>query len=89
MSDPSVEEQGLNPRSAWSMSLYVAAVVLVLSCGILVRTIGGSTAISDPRSDADTVIYDRHGVELGRFHSELNMVPVALENMAPILIDAV
>ena len=89
MSDPSVEEQGLNPRSAWSMSLYVAVVVLVLSCGILVRTIGGSTAISDPRSDADTVIYDRHGVELGRFHSELNMVPVALENMAPILIDAV
>jgi len=89
MSDPSVEEQGLNLRFAWSMSLYVAAVVLVLSCGILVRTIGGSTAISDPRSDADTVIYDRHGVELGRFHSELNMVPVTLENMAPILIDAV
>ena len=89
MSDPSVEEQTLSPRSAWPVSLYVVTVVLILSCGILIRTIGGSTTISDPSSDSDTVIYDRHGAELGRFHSELNMEPVPLENMAPILIDAV
>ena len=85
MSDSSGEEQGPKPKSAWPLSLYIAAVVLILGCGILVKTIGESTAISDPRSDDDTVIYDRHGVELGRFHSEINMVPVTLENMAPIL----
>ncbi|MEC7828461.1 MAG: transglycosylase domain-containing protein [Actinomycetota bacterium] len=89
MSDPSVEEQGLSPRSAWPVSLYVVTVVLTLSCGILIRTIGGSTTISDLRPDSDTVIFDRHGVELGRFHPESNMEPVPLENMAPILIDAV
>jgi len=88
MLDSSGEEQGLNPRSAWPLGLYVATIVLILGCGILVKTIGESTAMSDPRSDDDTVIYDRRGVELGRFHSEINMVPVTLENMAPILIDA-
>ena len=89
MLDSSGEEQGLNPRSAWPLGLYVATIVLILGCGILVKTIGESTAMSDPRSDDDTVIYDRRGVELGRFHSEINMVPVTLENMAPILVDAV
>ena len=89
MSDSSGEEQGPKPKSAWPLSLYIATVVLILGCGILVKTIGESTAISDPRSDDDTVIYDRHGVELGRFHSEINMVPVTLENMSPILVDAV
>ena len=88
MSDSSGEEQGPKPKSAWPLSLYIATVVLILGCGILVKTIGESTAMSDPRSDDDTVIYDRRGVELGRFHSEINMVPVTLENMAPILIDA-
>ena len=89
MSDPYGEEQGPTHRPAWLASLYVAMIVLVLSCGIFVRTTGQSTAISDPRPDNDTVIYDRQGVELGRFHSEMNMLPVTLENMAPILVDAV
>ena len=89
MSDLSGEEQGLNPRSAWPLSLYVVAVILILGCGIWVKTIGESTAILDLRADDDTVIYGRHGAELGRFHSEINMVPVTLENMAPILVDAV
>ena len=69
MSDLSGEEQGLNPRSAWPLSLYVVAVILILGCGIWVKTIGESTAISDLRADDDTVIYGRHGAELGRFHT--------------------
>ncbi len=89
MSDPSLGKQGESSKPAWPAALYLAAAVLVLGCGVLVRTIGESTVISNLRSDTDTLVYDRHGVELGRFHSEINMVPVTLEDIAPILIDAV
>ena len=89
MSGPAIEEQGLSPRSLWPMLSYVLAVALIFACGILVRIIGMSTDISNSSSDNDTVIYDRHGFELALFHPEMNMVPVPLESMAPIFIDAV
>ena len=41
------------------------------------------------KPDVDTVVFDRFGVEMGRFHLESNRIPVTLEQMSPILIDAI
>ena len=89
MSGPVIEEPGSSPRSTWPILLYLLLVTLIFSCGMLVRTVGASTDLSNLSSDNNAVVYDRHGLQLGLFHPETNMVPVPLETMAPILIDAV
>jgi len=89
MSGPAREELEESPRYTWRLLLYLLVVILVFSCGVVVRKIGGSADISDLNADDNVAVYDRHGLQLGLFHPEINMVPVALETMAPILIDAV
>jgi len=89
MSGPVIEEPGSSPRSTWPILLYLLVVTLIFSCGMLVRTVGASTDLSSLSSDNNAVVYDRHGLQIGLFHPETNMVPVTLETMAPILIDAV
>ena len=89
MSVPDAEEQRLSPKARWPILLYLLTVALIFGCGMLVRSIGASAGISNSSSDENPVIYDRHGSELAIFHPEINMVPVTLETMAPILIDAV
>lgn len=89
MSGSAIEAPEKSPRSTWRLLLYLLVVVLVFSCGVVVTKIGVSTDLSNLNADDNALVFDRHGLQLGLFHPEINMAPVALEAMAPILIDAV
>jgi len=73
----------------WPAALYVALVGAILGFGILMRTMGAEPDQQYKNPDVDTVVLDRFGVEMGRFHLEPNRIPVTLEQMSPILIDAI
>lgn len=89
MSDPALRENKPNKASASWLVLYLVLVLAVLAVGLLVRTMGTSPVSFAATFDTDTIIYDRFGTELGRLHPEDNMIPVTLEEMSPILVDAV
>lgn len=40
-------------------------------------------------SDQTTIVFDRDGEEIARFHGEQNRVPLSIDEVSPILIDAV
>ncbi|MCP3936949.1 MAG: hypothetical protein GY708_16435 [Actinomycetia bacterium] len=40
-------------------------------------------------SDQTTIVFDRDGDEIARFHGEQNRVPLSIEEVSPILVDAV
>ena len=41
------------------------------------------------QADETSILYDRNGIEIARFHGEENRVPLDLEEISPVLIDAV
>ena len=55
----------------------------------MIRTAGAEPIQQRINPDVDTVVLDRFSVEMGRFHLESNRIPVTLEQMSPILIDAI
>ena len=83
---PEIEEPN-NP--IWPVALYVALIGAILGFGILIRTAGAEPIQQRINPDVDTVVLDRFSVEMGRFHLESNRIPVTLEQMSPILIDAI
>ena len=89
MSDPALLENKLNKAPTLWLVFYVLLVLAVLGAGISVRTMGTSPRSFAATFDRDTVIYDRFGTQLAALHPENNMVPVTLEEMSPILLDAV
>lgn len=89
MSDPALLENKLNKAPPSWLILYLLLVLAVLGVGISVRTMGASPRSFAATFDRDTAIYDRFGTQLAELHPENNMVPVTLEEMSPILLDAV
>lgn len=89
MADPVMAETKAAGTPVWPAVFYLVLVGLILGFTILVRTAGATVVALELKRDADAIVYDRHGVELGRFHLEPNMLPVTLEQMSPILVDAI
>ena len=89
MADPVMAETKAPGTTAWPAVAYLVLVGVILGFAILVRTAGAAMVMPELRRDADVTAYDRHGVELGRFHLESNVLPVTLEQMSPILVDAI
>ena len=89
MSDPALLENKQNKAATLWLVLYLLLVLAVLGVGISVRTMGAAQRSFAATFDNDTIIYDRFGTQLAEFHPKNNMVPVTLEEMSPILLDAV
>ena len=89
MSDPALLENKPNKAPTLWLVLYLLLVFAVLGVGISVRTMGASPRSFAATFDKDTIIYDRFGTQLAELHPENNMTPVTLEEMSPILLDAV
>lgn len=89
MSDPALLENKPNKAPTLWLVLYLLLVLAVLGVGISVRTMGAAPLSLAATFDKDTVIYDRFGTQLAELHPEINMFPVTLEEMSPILLDAV
>ena len=89
MSDPALLENKQNKAATLWLVLYLLLVLAVLGVGISVRTMGAAQRSFAATFDKDTIIYDRFGNQLAEFHPKNNMVPVTLEEMSPILLDAV
>lgn len=89
MSDPALRENKQNKAPTLWLVLYLLLALTVLGVGALVRTMGASPRAFAATFDTDTVIHDRFGTQLAHLHPENNMVPVTLEEMSPILLDAI
>ena len=89
MTDPFLDDIQTSKNLIWPVGFYVVLVGAILGFGIFMRTVGVSPFQRYPTPDIDTVVFDRLGNEIGRFHLEPNRIPVTLEQMSPILIDAI
>ena len=89
MTDPVVPDIEKPNNPIWPAALYVVLVGVIFGFGILMRTLGAEPVQRYVKPDSDTLVFDRFGVEMGRFHLEPNRIPVTLEQMSPILVDAI
>ena len=88
MSDPAIRKRIPTKTQTMWLVTYLMLVIAVLASGIVIRTMRTTPDAFAPSLDVDTLVYDRFGTEVARFHPEDNLVPVTLEQMSPILIDA-
>ena len=84
-----VRDKEATKAPAFRLSLYFLLILAILGVGFLVRTMGVTPLVFSAAFDGGTVVHDRFGTEIAQFHPEDNMVPVTLEGMSPILVDAV
>ena len=89
MTDPVVPDIEKPNNPVWPAALYVVLVGVIFGFGILMQTLGAEPVQRYMKPDSDTLVFDRFGVEMGRFHLEPNRIPVTLEQMSPILVDAI
>lgn len=70
--------------------MYVAVLVTVAAVAGFIQVLG-RLDLPDAAAAADetTIIFDRDGEEIARLHGEQNRVPMSLDEVSPVLIDAV
>ncbi len=70
--------------------LYLLLLVFIAGVGLFVYSLA-QLELPDAAGQADetSILYDRNGIEIARFHGEENRVPLEFDEISPILIDAV
>ena len=73
----------------WRRVLFVLLLLFVVSIGAGVRLLAALPIPEPAGEDETTIVFDRNGTPIAHLHSEQNRIPVSLEEVAPVLIDAV
>jgi len=73
----------------WRRLLFVCLLLLVAGVAIGARLLGSLPVPEPARSDETSIVLDRHGTPIAYLHAEENRIPVGLEEIAPVMIDAV
>ena len=89
MSDPPPRDGDLAETASWPLMIYLIIITGFFALGIAARTQGSGPPNLQLTPDQDVVVYDRYSQELARFHPEINLIPVTLEEISPILVDAI
>ena len=89
MSDPPPRDGDLAETASWPLMIYLIIIIGVFALGVTARTQGSAIPNLQLRPDQDVVVYDRYSKELARFHPEINLIPLTLEEISPILVDAI
>lgn len=76
-------------RFGWRRVLFLSLVLAVVSIGGSVRLLAALPIPEPAGADATTIVFDRNGTPIAHLHAEQNRIPVGLEEVAPVLIDAV
>ena len=89
MSDPPPRDGDLAETTSWPLMIYLIIITGFFALGIAACTQGSGPPNLQLTPDQDVVVYDRYSKELARFHPEINLIPVTLEEISPILVDAI
>ena len=89
MSDPPPRDGDLAETASWPLMIYLIVITGFFALGIAARIQGSGPPNLQLTPDQDVVVYDRYSQELARFHPEINLIPVTLEEISPILVDAI
>lgn len=73
----------------WRRLLFATLVLFVAGVAVGARVLGSLPVPEPARSDETSIVVDRHGTEIASLHAEENRIPVSLEEIAPVMIDAV
>ena len=73
----------------WRPVVFLLLVFVVVSVGGGVRLLAALPIPTPAGADETTIVVDRHGVPVAHLHAEQNRIPVSLEEVAPVMIDAV
>lgn len=82
-------KQGSGSRVRWRPVVFLLLVFVVVSVGGGVRLLAALPIPTPAGADETTIVVDRHGVPVAHLHAEQNRIPVSLEEVAPVMIDAV